>query len=230
MRGLSTILIGAALAVLVVGVSLYPLTHATFTRLLVQRYANQQQIGLPESRIKTVAEQVRRFVDDTESPGLPATVDGRPGFDAAAVSHLLDVRSVIAGARTVTGILAAIVAVWLATVIALRRFDYIAPALFLGAAMCVAIVVLGAVAGLLNFDALFTWFHGLFFAAGTWEFPADSLLIEVFPEQFWSTAAAVWAGLVLLGGGILAVAGVFVRGEVTGVLKGSAKGGPSAGA
>ena len=90
------------------------------------------------------------------------------------------------------------------------------------------IVVLGAVAGLLNFDALFTWFHGLFFAAGTWEFPADSLLIEVFPEPFWSTAAAVWAGLVLLGAGILAVAGGFVRSEVTGVFRGSAKKGPAA--
>jgi integral membrane protein (TIGR01906 family) len=228
MRALSTILVGAALAVLVVGISLYPLTHATFTRLLVQRYANQQQIGLPESSVKSVAEQVRRFIDDAESPPLPATVDGRPGFDAAAVSHLVDVRSVIAGARTVTGILAAIVAVWLATVIALRRFDYIPPALFFGAAMCVGIVVLGAVAGLLNFDALFTWFHGLFFAAGTWEFPADSLLIEVFPEPFWSTAAAVWAGLVLIGAGILAVAGGFVRSEVTGVFKGSAKEGPAA--
>ena len=70
---------------------------------------------------------------------------------------------------------------------------------------------LGRSAGLVNFDALFTWFHGLFFAAGTWEFPADSLLIELFPDGFWVAAGVTWAALVASGGLVLAVAGWFVR-------------------
>jgi integral membrane protein (TIGR01906 family) len=173
---------------------------------------------------------VRAFVTDTEGPGLPKTVDGRPGFDAAAVAHLTDVRGVISGARTITGVLAAAVAAWLVLVIAKRRFDFIPPALFAGALGCVAVVVLGAVAGLLNFDALFTWFHGLFFSAETWQFPADSLLIEVFPEQFWATAAAVWAGLVLFGAGVLAVAGALVNGGLRGAVQQAGEQDSSAGA
>ncbi len=215
MRALSSVVIGLALAVLVVGLSLYPLTHPTFTRLLVDRFSLSAPIGLSQSRIEATAEQVRAFVADGDGISLPETVDGRPGFDAAAVAHLADVRGVISAARTLTGILAAVVAAWLAFAIAKRRFDYIWPALFVGALGCVVFVVLGAAAGVLDFDALFTWFHGLFFSAGTWQFPADSLLIEVFPEQFWATAAAVWAGLVLLGGVVLATAGVLVRGGLS---------------
>jgi integral membrane protein (TIGR01906 family) len=213
-RTASSILVGLALALLVVGVSLYPLTHPTVTRLLVERYALFQQIGLSEPQVEATAEQVRAFVTDAEGQTLPATVGGRPGFDAAAVAHLVDVRNVISGARTVTGVLAALVAAWLVLAIALRRFDLIPPALFAGAAGCAAIVLFVGMAGFLNFEALFTWFHGLFFSAGTWEFPADSLLIQVFPEAFWAAAAAGWAALILLGGGILATASMLVRAGV----------------
>ena len=52
----------------------------------------------------------------------------------------------------------------------------------------------------MNFERFFAWFHGLFFSAGTWEFPADSLLIEVFPEGFWVAAGSTWGALVMLGG------------------------------
>ena len=230
MRTLSSVVVGLALSVLVVGLTLYPMTHATLTRILVDRFDDAQQIGLTSRQIRATAEQVRQFVTDTEVPALPATVAGRSGYDAAAVAHLLDVRRVISGARTLTGVLAALVAVWLGVVIARSRFDYIPPALFVGAGCCVAIVVLGGLAGTLDFDALFTWFHGLFFAAGTWQFPADSLLIEVFPEQFWSSAALVWASLILLGGGVLAVAGVLVRHGLRGVAHSTPRGDSAASA
>ena len=46
----------------------------------------------------------------------------------------------------------------------------------------------------MNFEGAFTVFHGLFFAPGTWEFPSNSLLIEVFPAGFWVSAGALWGG------------------------------------
>lgn len=210
-RILTTLLVGAMLAVLVVGVSLYPMLHPAFTRLLVERYSSAKSAGISEASMLASAEKVRQFVADGDVADLPATVDGRPGFDAAAVSHLRDVGHVVSGARILTGVLAAVIVLWLAFELSRRRFDRIAPALFAGAAFCVVVVILGAVAGTLNFDSLFEWFHGIFFAPGTWQFPADSLLIEAFPEPFWSTAAAVWAGLILLGGAVLAAAGALVR-------------------
>jgi uncharacterized membrane protein len=74
-----------------------------------------------------------------------------------------------------------------------------------GAVWCAVLIALAVLAGLSNFDALFTAFHGLFFAEGTWTFAADSLLIRTFPEQFWATAAGVWAALILLGAVALAL-------------------------
>ena len=78
---------------------------------------------------------------------LPATVDGRPGFDAAAVSHLRDVRRVLdRGAGWSPGVLAALVAVWLGVHIARRAVLGDLGRLLRGSGVCAVIVVLGAVA------------------------------------------------------------------------------------
>lgn len=215
MRIGSAIVAGLALALFVAGLALLPMLHPTYTKLLAQRYSLVAQTGLSQSRVLSVAEQVRRFVTDADANSLPAAVDGRPGFDRQAVSHLRDVANVLGGARTVTGVLAALVASWLGVLTARRRFRDISLGLMAGGGFCLLLVVLGALAGTMNFDALFTWFHGLFFAAGTWQFPADSLLIEVFPEGFWMAAGATWAGLILLGGAVLGLGGWLVRGAET---------------
>ena len=212
MRALTALFVGLALALTVIGLTLIPLLHPTFTKLLVQRYSETAQSGLTQAQMFHNGELVREFVADGDVDTLPGTVNGRSGFDAAAVSHLRDVRGVLAGARTLTGILAAFVVVWLGVATVRKELATIAWALLAGAGFCLAFVVLGALAGTVSFDTLFRWFHGLFFSAGTWEFPADSLLIELFPEGFWIAAGATWAGLVALGGVILGVAGWLVRG------------------
>jgi uncharacterized membrane protein len=119
---------------------------------------------------------------------------------------------VLVGARTLRGVLAALMVVWLGVETARKRLTTISWALMAGAGFCLLFVVLGALAGTVNFDALFTWFHGLFFSAGTWEFPYDSLLIQLFPEGFWIAAGATWAGLVASVGVLMGVAGWLVRG------------------
>jgi integral membrane protein (TIGR01906 family) len=162
--------------------------------------------------VLAIAEQVREFVVDGDVDSLPATVDGRPGFDSGAVSHLRDVRRVLDRARLVTGVLAALVAVWLGVQIVRRRFSAIAEGLFVGAGFCVLIVVLGVLAGTVDFESFFAWFHGLFFSAGTWQFSANSLLIEVFPEGFWVACGVAWGAQVLVGAGVFGVAGWLMRG------------------
>jgi len=47
---------------------------------------------------------------------------------------------------------------------------------------------------LLFFSIFFTQFHTILFPQGNWEFPADSLLIQTFPELFWK----LMVGLLLL--------------------------------
>jgi len=214
---------GLVLALFVVGLALYPLLHPTVTRLLSQRYTLVAETGLPPQRDLQLAEKVRDFVADNDAEALPTTVDGRPGFDDAATSHLRDVHNVLGGARTATGWLAALVVVGLGVAIARRRFSAISDAMMAGGVVCVLLVVAAALAGALNFDSFFAWFHSLFFTAGTWEFPADSLLIQLFPEGFWMAAGLSWAVLVLLGGAVMAVAGRLVRGADSHAPSASAK-------
>jgi integral membrane protein (TIGR01906 family) len=204
-RRIATALVGLALAVLVVGLALLPLTQPIFTRALAERFSLAEEAGLPRTRMLEVAEQVRAFVVGPAGPALPAVVDGRTGFDDSAVSHLADVRRVIAGARLVTWSLAILLGIWLGVAAARGRLGYVARVMRAGALWCVVLIAIALLAGLTDFDALFSAFHGLFFAEGTWTFAADSLLIQTFPEPFWATAAGVWAGLVLLGAAVLAV-------------------------
>ena len=198
MRRLSTWLVGFALAVFVIGLTVVPLTIPAYTRLLASRTSLAQEAGLPRPEMLRIAEQVRAFVVDDEGRMLPAVVDGRAGFEDAAVSHLIDVRRVLNGARIATGVLAAALAIGLAYEVARKRTDRVAMVFYAGAVWCVALVVLSVIAAFANFDAFFSAFHGLFFKSGTWSFPSDSLLIQTFPETFWATAGATWGALILL--------------------------------
>ena len=200
---MATVVFGLALAVFVVGLSLFVLTQPFFTRVLAERLSLADEAGLPRERMLAVAEQVRAYVVDGVGATLPEWVDGRPGFDASAVSHLSDVRDVIAAASVATWSLAIVLALWFGIQVASGRLDRVAQTMYAGALSCVVFVVLAFVAGLFDFDALFSAFHGLFFAEGTWTFASDSLLIQTFPESFWATAAGVWGALVLLGAAAL---------------------------
>jgi len=214
-RRLETLALGLAFALLVLGISLVPLTQPAFTRVFSARYALAEDAGLSGPRMLEIAEQVRVFVTDADAPALPATVNGRPGFDAAAVSHLVDVRNVLLGAQLLTGILAGIVTLWLAVEVARRRTERIAAAMHAGAITSVALVGIAALAGVFDFERLFSAFHTLFFSAGTWTFPYDSLLIQTFPEPFWITGGLAWGGLVLAGAGLLELGSRWVRGSGT---------------
>jgi uncharacterized membrane protein len=68
--------------------------------------------------------------------------------------------------------------------------------------------VLAAAFALSDFEWFFSAFHGLFFRAGTWTFPFDSLLIQLFPEPFWAVLGAAWAALVGLMAVTFGLAGV----------------------
>lgn len=204
--------VGVCLAVLALGIALLPLLTPTFTATLSARYSLVEESGLTAQRIAHVAEQVRAFVVGGGAGSLPATVDGRPGFDEAAVSHLADVATVIAWARLATGIVACVVFAWVAWALLGKRLGEVATALRVGAILTLAMLVLAVAAAFVDFEAVFSAFHGLFFAAGTWTFSYDSLLIQVFPEPFWMWSGLAWgAASALVAGVYLLLAGVASR-------------------
>lgn len=215
MRRTTRALIAIALVAFAIGMSLMPLQTPLVTRTLVARVGDAQTAGLSIERVIVTAESVRRFVV-SGSGSLPETVDGRPGFDAAAVAHLIDVRRVLGGARVTVAALGVFLALVIGAGVRRRRFDDLEHALRLAAVLTASLPAMGLLVALLDFDRFFAGFHALFFAAGTWVFPADSLLILTFPETFWVVCGVAWALLVGVFAAGYSVAGAVLRRRLDG--------------
>lgn len=66
-------------------------------------------------------------------------------------------------------------------------------------ALVISLVVAGAIA-VVAFGAAFELFHRILFPGGNWTFPADSLLIRLYPYAFWQLSAAALGVLAISGG------------------------------
>lgn len=73
----------------------------------------------------------------------------------------------------------------------------IQPSLLYSASLMLNVVILLCALGLLVFNSFFVTFHEVLFPQGNWQFPAESVLIQIFPESFWKMMLAVI--LVILG-------------------------------
>lgn len=200
MRRAAVVLGAVGWALLLVGLALQVLLMPWFTRALVTRVGSAELTGLTQTTTLQLAEEVRAYVTSKDAAALPTTVDGRDGFDERQTQHLNDVRSVMRAASMLTWALMAGAVAWCFAVVrghaASRRL--LRDALLGSAAMLIAMLVLSGLSGLVDFDALFARFHGLFFDAGTWMFYETDLIIQLFPEPFWITAGVAWALLVAL--------------------------------
>lgn len=210
MRHLAVLIAAIGLALFAIGFSLVPLQAPGFTRTLSARYSHAAEAGLSRERMLEVAELVRVYVVNG-SGELPVTVEGRPGFEPEVVSHLDDVRRVLAVARG----FALLVGVTLVAVglVAWRtgfRLE-VARAFAAGAVATIVLPLAAIAAALLDFPRFFAFFHSIFFAQGTWTFPSDSLLIRTFPESFWMASGLAWAMLTLACSALYAVCGAMIR-------------------
>ena len=118
-----------------------------------------------------------------------------------AISHLDDCYSVAMIAYTLVAV-ALILAV--ASLAAMRSRVGAARALTRAGAGIVALFTVAGIWAAIDFDGLFAAFHSLFFQAGTWTFPYDSLLITLYPTAFWMGMGGIWLA-VTCGLSILAV-------------------------
>lgn len=109
-----------------------------------------------------------------------------------AVSHLDDVFGVVQAAKW--WLLAAVVAACVGcTATAFRGGKRLLGRVLAGAGVSVlAVFALLAAWVAIDFDGFFAQFHSLFFAAGTWTFSWDSLLICMYPPEFWMGMGAIW--------------------------------------
>ena len=197
---LEAAVLAVVLSIGIIGIALLPVTSAWYVRTLVRAVDSAAITGLGPGETERAAEAVRRFVTDSGAPQLPTEIDGRPAFDDAAVWHLVDVRDVLIPARWLSLLLFATACAWLWLRSRHgRRGRFAGSVLRATAGILVTAVVLAVGAGIADFDVLFAWFHSLFFESGTWTFPYDALLTQVFPLPFWVAAGATWGAIVLCG-------------------------------
>jgi len=117
-----------------------------------------------------------------------APLGDAPLLSAGERSHLVDVGGLL---RTVLG--AGVGGLLLLGSARLRRRTWLRAAARDGALLIAGGALAAAAAFALAFDATFSFFHGLFFAAGTWTFnPATDRLVQLYPERFWILAALLF--------------------------------------
>lgn len=203
---LEALVAGVAWACLVVGLSFTALTSPGYMSTSSRLLGVARTSGLSAGDTAVLSERLRGFVAEQDPGTLPAFWRGEPAFDAGVVSHMEDVRRAIMGGRVATGVAAGLLAGYLCVCVALRRRRPLADSMRVGA-WAIGFVGIGALAaGVFDFNALFSAFHGLFFASGTWTFPYDSLLIRLLPLRFWVAGGVSWSVLAGVGAVVLAAA------------------------
>ncbi len=190
----ATIILGAvSVPILVCGLAL-------MTVLLDSGFYENERIhlGIPEPTEYHAS--VARYLT-----GFSSTIDGVPFTDEER-AHMRDVRVIILSIE-----ISAMIALLLCSIVVWYEwkkhgFREAVTVLLYGSGVHLALsLILVIIAGSL-FTGLFYGFHELFFKSGTWIFDVNSLIIRMYPMQFFEDAliriigAGVWyAALILLG-------------------------------
>ena len=128
---------------------------------------------------------------------------GQKIFTESELSHMLDVKNVVQSALLAWYILIGLSVAILGWFLIMGQWSSMRQALQAGGWVTLGLIVALLVFLVVSFDTLFTKFHQLFFAEGTWLFDESSTLIRLFPFVFWRDAFALVLIFTLLVGLIL---------------------------
>ncbi|WP_304425823.1 DUF1461 domain-containing protein [uncultured Adlercreutzia sp.] len=163
--------------------------------LVVQTAREASAEGAPKAPLWTTPAK-EAIADEAASPTEAmealAQVGDRYALDADAMSHLEDCNRLITGVSSWLGMIAVAALLVAAVLLFQKHYAALAFMLRMGPAFLVAVLAVLAVWGVVDFNGLFAVFHSLFFVDGTWTFNYDSLLISMYPIDFWMGMGAVW--------------------------------------
>lgn len=132
-------------------------------------------------------------------------------FNEREASHLADVRNLFSKVKIIyyaSLLLLAGITVFLFT---RDNLIHLIPTAFIRSGLISLIFIIVLFLLSLNFSAFFTNIHKPFFASNSWTFPADSLLIQIFPVEFFKNFTTTLIRSIFLNSAIFFGAGVFVR-------------------
>jgi integral membrane protein (TIGR01906 family) len=143
-----------------------------------------------------------------ETLGNQKLANEQPLYEERELSHMKDVKDLTQSVLLVWYLLIALFA--LAVLFfwnngARKEFW---EAISLGGWVTIGLVVLVILGVFLNFDALFTGFHRIFFKGDTWLFLYSNTLIRLFPERLWQDVFLFIGGFSLI---FSTLAGIFGR-------------------
>jgi len=136
-------------------------------------------------------------------PGSEILIDARLPWGAQAfgtdeVRHMEDVRAVVRGALILWLVAVATLTASLVWLRSRGRTAAVGLVFRRGALATVLALVAVGLFALVAFDTFFRSFHELLFEPGSWQFPADSTLLALYPTRFWTVATGLLVGLTVI--------------------------------
>ncbi len=147
-----------------------------------------------------VMDVIQRINIDTETPYANVSIEELAlaediyTLTPDALSHLDDCFAVVNVARAFI-IVFAVVGIVLAIILLTKKTDgrrSLGRAMRWAAGLFTVALIALAVLAALDFNAFFSAFHGIFFPQGNWTFSANSLLISMYPINFWIGMGIIW--------------------------------------
>ena len=179
-------LLALAAAALAIGTTTAIFLTPPVVHLLLSISGSHTVLGVESGVAEALSDSL---VGDLLTDGaFDAPLGDTPLLSAGERSHLVDVGALL---RTVlVAGFGGLIALLLART---HRRAWLRVAMRDGAVLIAGGALAAAAAFTLAFDATFSFFHGLFFAAGTWTFnPATDRLVQLYPETFWTLAALLF--------------------------------------
>ena len=208
------ILASVGLAVTLFGLSFMVLLLPPVTKTLAEATISSTFSPYNDEQLVAIAVEGLQLVLGKDNVTIPYGEDEIRQFSRNVMSHMLDVRVVLQTAILVVSSITVVTASLLVIVGFRGGKRALSPVLIAGGIAPLAAAAVFGVIGVMNFDALFSWMHSLFFAEGTWTFAWDSLLITVYPIGFWIGMAVTWAVVLVLFSTVCMVLGFRFRATV----------------
>jgi integral membrane protein (TIGR01906 family) len=193
-------LAGLATMITIVAIAVLVFLNPVYVDFGQGRAGSAELTGYDDATVQRVTNAILRDLV-IGPPAFDVQVNGQAVLGERERAHMADVRNVFA-AFAALAVLAVLVLVNEALL--WRREAWFRRAVRRGAVVLAMLVIVLGLFAAVAFDTVFETFHELLFPAGSFDFAADSKLIQLFPDQFWFETSLLLAIVILVLSGLTA--------------------------
>lgn len=210
LKGLLASLTTLFLMIGLVGVGFFVCCAPFTTTALSSSVSKWEESGLTHDEMVKAAETTR---DYTVGSHNRSSVEVYEALDADVLDHLDDVFNVVSTAQTmIIGVSAFGIVGCILIGLGMGR-RALGKTLLAAPGVIMVLFVALALWVVIDFNSFFTFLHSLFFVEGTWTFSYDSLLIRMYPTEFWVGMGGVWFACTFLSSALCLILGTMIKGR-----------------